>query len=117
MLEAFFAAENQRDWERYVEFLHPDVEWVIDGRAVQGRGDHLDAIAAAYAGSDAQFRLHRIIESSDHNRVATLLVDSEENRSLDVFEFEDGLIRREWEFLLGPGGDWNGDVVEFRFNV
>lgn len=91
-LAAFFAAENRRDWERYAEFLHPEVEWLIDGRAVQGRAAYLDAIVAAYAGSDAQFRVHQVIRSSDRERIAALLVDSEGNRSLDVFEFEDGLI-------------------------
>lgn len=38
--------------------------------------------------------------------VATLLIDSRGNRSLDVFEVVEGLIRREWEFLLGPGPGW-----------
>ena len=34
-------------------------------------------------------------------RVVTLLVNDDGERSLDVFDVEGGLIRREWEFLLG----------------
>lgn len=117
VLEAFFVAENRRDWSRYIEFLHPDVEWMVGGRVVRGRDAYRDAITATYTGSDSQFRSHQVISSSDSSLVATLLVDSRGNRSLDVFEFEDGLIRREWEYLLGQGEDWSGDVVEFRFNV
>ncbi|WP_175954904.1 hypothetical protein [Schaalia sp. Marseille-Q2122] len=45
-------------------------------------------------------------ESTSVNIVATLLIDEDDNRSLDIFEFEDGLIRREWEFLMGPRAKW-----------
>ena len=34
-------------------------------------------------------------------RVVALLVDDDGERCLDVFDVEGGLIRREWEFLLG----------------
>ena len=56
----------------------------------------------------AEFRLHEIITSADDDRVTTLPVDDEGNRSPDVFELEDGLIRREWEHLPRPGEDWTG---------
>lgn len=114
VLHQFFAAENRRDWGRYVEFLHPDVEWVCDGRVVRGRVAYLDAITAVYADSETRFRVHQILSSGDASLVATLLVDSEGSRSLDVFQFEDGVIRREWEYLLGPGADWTGTVVGGR---
>ena len=52
--------------------------------------------------------MHQMLESEDRRRIATLLVDTDGRRSLDIFEFEDGLIRREWEYLLGRGADWNG---------
>lgn len=106
VLEAFFEAENKRDWEAYERFLHPEVEWRVAGRTVAGRADYLRAMRAAYAGSDSCFRLHQVIESADGRVVATLLIDSRGNRSLDVFEIVEGLIRREWEFLLGPGPGW-----------
>ena len=34
-------------------------------------------------------------------RVVALPADDDGERSLDVFDVEGGLIRREWEFLLG----------------
>lgn len=45
-------------------------------------------------------------ESTSVNIVATLLIDEDGNRSLDIFELEDRLIRREWEFLMGQGEGW-----------
>lgn len=110
-LEAFFDAENGRDWEAYAGFLHPDVEWTVAGRTVAGREDYVRAMRAAYAGSDARFRVHQSIESADGRVVATLLVNSEGRRSLDVFELSGGVVVREWEFLLGAGPDWDGEAV------
>lgn len=110
-LEAFFEAENDRDWEAYAGFLHPDVAWTVGGRTVTGREDYVRAMRASYAGSDARFRVHQLIESADGRVVATLLVDSEGRRSLDVFEFSGGVIVREWEFLLGAGPGWDGGTV------
>ena len=54
-----------------------------------------------------------MLESEDGRRIATLLVDADGRRSLDIFEFEDGLIRREWEYLLGCGADWNGRSLSY----
>lgn len=110
-LEAFFEAENGRDWEVYAGFLHPDVEWTVGGRTITGREDYVRAMRAAYAGSDARFRAHQSIESADGRVVATLLVNSEGRRSLDVFELSGGVVVREWEFLLGAGPDWDGEAV------
>ncbi|WP_175954900.1 nuclear transport factor 2 family protein [Schaalia sp. Marseille-Q2122] len=105
-LEAFFEAENQRDWERYVEFLHPEVEWTLHGNTIHGREAYMELITRAYANSSVTFRTHQVLESTSVNIVATLLIDEDGNRSLDIFEFGDGLIRREWEFLMGPGEGW-----------
>ena len=110
-LEAFFEAENRRDWEAYAGLLHPDVEWTVGGRMITGREDYVRAMRAAYVGSDARFRVHQLIESADGRVVATLLVDSEGRRSLDVFELSGGVVVREWEFLLAPGPDWDGEAV------
>lgn len=110
-LEAFFEAENGRDWEVYAGFLHPDVEWTVGGRTITGREDYVRAMRAAYAGSDVRFRVHQSIESADGRVVATLLVNSEGRRSLDVFELSGGVVVREWEFLLGAGPDWDGEAV------
>ena len=121
LLEEFFAAENARDWPVYAQYLHPDVEWIVvqgdEPRIVQGAAAYLETIREAYDGSPMTFRCVQTISSEDDTRVGTLLVDESGHRSLEVFEFQDGLIRREWEYLLGTGGDWNGDVVEFRSGI
>ena len=107
-LAEFFDAEHRRDWDDYREFLHPQVEWVLEEDVIKGRERYCETIVAAYAQSASRFRTHQMLESEDRRRIATLLVDTDGRRSLDIFEFEDGLIRREWEFLLGRGVDWNG---------
>ena len=107
-LAEFFDAENRRDWDNYREFLHPQVEWVLEEDVIKGRERYCETIVAAYAQSASRFRTHQMLESEDRRRIATLRVDTDGRRSLDIFEFEDGLIRREWEFLLGRGVDWNG---------
>ena len=110
-LAEFFDAENRRDWDSYREFLHPQVEWVLEGDVIKGREHYCETIVAAYAQSASRFRMHQMLEAEDRRRIATLLVDTDGRRSLDVFEFEDGLIRREWEYLLGRGADWNGESL------
>jgi len=107
-LAEFFDAENRRDWDNYREFLHPQVEWVLEEDVIKGRERYCETIVAAYAQSASRFRTHQVLEAGGRRRIATLLVDTDGRRSLDIFEFEDGLIRREWEFLLGRGADWNG---------
>ena len=105
LLERFFAAENARDWAAYASFLHPGVEWaLVDGgaeRRIVGREDYLAAIAAAYEGADTTFSCLDMTVDRERGRVATLLINDDGERSLDVFDVEGGLIRREWEFLLG----------------
>ncbi len=107
-LAEFFDAENRRDWDNYREFLHPQVEWVLEEDVIKGRERYCETIVAAYAQSASRFRTHQMLESEDRRRIATLLAETDGRRSLDIFEFQDGLIRREWEFLLGRGTDWNG---------
>ena len=81
-LARFFQAENDRDWGAYRTFLHEDVVWHLHGeedRTIRGVEEYLRAI----------------------RDVVVLLVDDSRKRSFEVFDFEDGLIRREHEFLLG----------------
>ncbi|GAA2181573.1 nuclear transport factor 2 family protein [Brooklawnia cerclae] len=104
-LQEFFAAENARDWDAYAGFLAPDVEWSVISpgivTVVRGIEDYLAAMKRAYLGSDGTFVVRQVSPDASGRIVSTVLEDDEGNRSLDVFEFRDGLIAREWEFLLG----------------
>ena len=68
---------------------------------VSGEDGDVGGAARAYAGSDARFRVEEAHEAARGSRVVVLLVDDSGKRSFEVFDFEDGLIRREHEFLLG----------------
>ena len=103
-LARFFQAENDRDWEAYRTFLHEDVVWHLHGegdRTIRGVEEYMRTIQDAYAGSGARFRVEEAHEAACGIRVVVLLVDDAGKRSFEVFDFEDGLIRREHEFLLG----------------
>ena len=103
-LARFFQAENDRDWEAYRTFLHEDVVWHLHDegdRTIRGVEEYMRTIQDAYAGSDARFRVEEAHEAARGSRVVVLLVDDSGKMSFEVFDFEDGLIRREHEFLLG----------------
>ena len=96
-LLSFFAAENKRNWEDYRKFLHPDVTWRVAGkRDVNGRETYIAAMKSIYENDDVTFRCERMDVSADGNTI-----NAAGERSLDIFQFEKGLIREEWEFLLG----------------
>ncbi|OKL50831.1 nuclear transport factor 2 family protein [Buchananella hordeovulneris] len=104
-LEALFAAEQRRDWPALGKLLHPDVTWtIVTGRGshtVRGRQAYLERLAAAYRDAPAAtFSVHRTWLAND-GLVATELVDDGGRVSLDVFALADGLVRHEWEHLLG----------------
>lgn len=108
VIEAFFDAENVRDWPRYAAHLHPAVEWTVfdgsAGRTVAGRSAYVEAMKHAYEGAATQFRCIQALVDESRGRVATWLIDDEGNRSLDVFDLQDGLIKKEWEYLFGAAG-------------
>lgn len=104
VLTQFFEAENARDWARYRSFLHPEVVWELYGdevRVIRGVEEYLSVIRAAYADTTIQFTCERMDVSADGNRIVTHLVNDQGERSVDIFEFKDGKIVREYEFLLG----------------
>ena len=101
-LMEFFQAENRRDWGRYRSFLDDKVEWTLHGEETQriaGAEAYLERIQAAYAGNTDTFRCEKLWRGG--GRITALLVNSRGDYSLDLFEFEDGRIRREVEVLLG----------------
>lgn len=103
-LQAFFAAENARDWDSYRKFLHPEVRWTLHGlrrtEEVEGIEAYMARIQAAYAHSQATFVCQQMTVSAAGQRIAALLCNDQGARALDIFDFEDGLIRAEYEFLL-----------------
>lgn len=102
-LSQFFEAEKTRDWIRYESFLHPEVVWELHGdgvRLIRGVDEYLAVIKAAYAGTEVRFSCERMDVSADGNRIVTHLENNQGERSVDIFEFIDGKIIREFEFLL-----------------
>lgn len=102
LLLTFFSAENERDWATYRSCLAEDVEWVCYGApqrtVVQGRDSYVDAMQRAYAGWDATFSIDQLVVDEERGLAyAELVIDS--RRSVDVFEVENGLIRREREYF------------------
>ena len=104
LLSRFFAAENSRDWVAYRGYLHPEVMWFLHTEdthmPVAGREEYMDRILSGYKDSDATFTCERMEVSSSGNRVVAFLSNSNGSRSVDIFDFEDGLIRWEYEYLL-----------------
>lgn len=72
-------------------------------RLIAGRDAYVSAMRAAYEGRSTTFRCEAMFSDTTHGRIACLLVDDHGERSLDIFDFDGPLIRREWEFLLGCG--------------
>ncbi len=101
-LTLFFQAENQRDWKTYQKFLHPKIIWELHEQQVsviRGIEDYLSKIQQAYHHNTIQFScLHAF--STDENRIFTILKNDFGQLSCDIFEFENGLIIREHEYLL-----------------
>lgn len=98
----FFAAENARDWDTYSHFLHPDVEWTCFGspkrNVVSGREEYISAMRQAYGASSAAFTVEHLVADEEKGVVIAEL-EIQGRRSVDIFEFHDGLIYREREYF------------------
>ena len=103
MLLRFFEAENRRDWAEYRKYLAPDVVWeLFSGQVTTVRGidRYVAAIKKAYEESDDTFVCEAMYHNGDGNRMVTILKNNHGERSCDMFEIADGLIAREYEFIL-----------------
>lgn len=103
MLLAFFEAENKRDWSAYRKFLSPDIVWELHSnqvKIVKGIDDYLAAMMEAYRDCDNTFVCEALHQSSDGTRIVTMLKNNLGERSCDIFEFCDGCIVKEYEFIL-----------------
>ncbi|MCW6652885.1 nuclear transport factor 2 family protein [Aerococcaceae bacterium NML210727] len=104
LLHKFFEAENKRDWETYKQLLHPQVEWYLYGethRQFTGIEQYTDTIAKFYEQTDIRFSCKKMIVSHDGSRIVTHLINDAGESSIDIFDFKDSLIYREYEFIMG----------------
>ena len=104
-LQIFFRAENDRDWTSYADFLHPDVSWELHGietLVISGKESYLEHIKSAYDKDDNHFTCLSFEMDHLQNRILTFFenVLGLGQRSCDIFDFENGLISKEYEFLL-----------------
>ncbi|MGT2754192.1 nuclear transport factor 2 family protein [Streptococcus ovis] len=102
-LQDFFEAENQRNWETYAKFLSPDVVWELHGHIteiIRGKTAYLTRIQEAYHNTSVQFTCKQYEYNAEQSRILTYLVNDYGQVSCDIFEFKDGLIVKEFEFLL-----------------
>lgn len=105
VFDELFAAENSRNWTTFRSLLHPEVQWTIVGpeapALVEGRAAYTERIKAAYEFAPAaEFTVCRSLRNEEGTTVKEL-IDHHRNVSVDVFDICNGLVRREWEFLLG----------------
>ena len=103
LLSAFFEAENKRDWVTYRKFLSRDVVWELHSqqvKTIRGIDDYLAAIREAYGACGDTFVCEALYRSGDGTRIAAILKNSLGDRSCDIFEFSDGRITKEYEFIL-----------------
>ncbi len=101
-LLAFFEAENNRDWKTYERYLSTHVEWVSfeppKKKVIRGISSYLNAMKRAYRGNRSRFSLETIA-ADEERQVAMAELFFDGRRSVDVFEFKNGLIRREREYF------------------
>jgi hypothetical protein len=67
---------------------------------ITGIDSYLTAMIEAYAGNDSTFVCEKLYQNISGNRIVTILVNNLNERSCDIFEFKDGLIFEEHEFIL-----------------
>ena len=106
-LFAFFEAENQRDWDIYQTFLDVHVVWELHGESpeiIQGKEGYLHRIKEAYQDSSTQFSCQYYHTNAEQSRILTILVNDHRDLSFDLFEFANGLIVKEIEYLLKKRG-------------
>ena len=97
----FFNAENDRDWKLYESFLSEDVEWISYGppkqKVVSGRKDYIKTMIRAYRNIPERFTVLNMVSDIERGVVIAEL-ELRSRRSVDIFEFENGLIKREREY-------------------
>ncbi len=97
----FFNAENDRDWKLYESFLSEDVERISYGppkrKVVSGKKDYIKTMIRAYRNIPERFSVLNMVSDIERGVVIAEL-EIRSRRSVDIFEFENGLIKREREY-------------------
>lgn len=108
ILQTFFDAENVRDWELCRSLLSPEVVWTLYGTetevvTVRGIDAYISAMDDSYAIHDYEntFVTESMDVNLDGSRIVTFLRNNHGVRYCDVFDFKDGLIVGDYEFVLG----------------
>ena len=100
-LTNFFNAENDRDWKLYESFLSEDVEWISYGppkrKVVSGKKDYIKTMIRAYRNIPERFSVLNMVSDIERGVVIAEL-ELRSRRSVDIFEFENGLIKGEREY-------------------
>ena len=101
LLIDFFEAENSRNWKRYEGYLSDDVEWTVFGppgrRVIKGKTQYLETMKKYYSSHGSKFDIIYIAMNKDKG-IAMAELEMDSRRSVDIFEFRDGLIFREREY-------------------
>ncbi len=101
LLLKFFDAEISRDWDAFRKYLSADVEWTIFGpprrRVIKGRTEYLEAMKKFYSTNKSKFYIISIAVNRDRG-IVTAELEMDSRRSVDIFEFKDGLIYKEREY-------------------
>ena len=97
----FFNAENDRDWKLFESFLSEDVEWISYGppkrKVVSGKKDYIKTMIRAYRNIPERFSVLNMVSDIERGVVIAEL-EIRSRRSVDIFEFENGPIKREREY-------------------
>lgn len=100
-LTNFFNAENDRDWKLYESFLSEDVQWISYGppkeRLCPEKKDYIKTMIRAYRNIPERFSVLNMVSDIERGVVIAEL-ELRSRRSVDIFEFENGLIKREREY-------------------
>jgi limonene-1,2-epoxide hydrolase len=102
VVESFWAAMQDNDWERAAGHLAEDcvIDWPCTGERIVGRAD-FTAIQAGYPTNTGRwaFDIHRVVAEGDVAVSEVTVTDGEQSARLIAFStLESGLIARQTEY-------------------
>ncbi|WP_459129460.1 nuclear transport factor 2 family protein [Guggenheimella bovis] len=99
----FLTTEQNRDWDNYPSFLHPDIEFVFfNGKQMhefQGRDEYIKFVRSYYD-KNPDYTLNIVtIEESGPNQAIAVMKDKSGVFCMNRFDIENGQIIRDTQFL------------------